>query len=67
VKAQAVKDGRVAEYATSKVTVERVGIVDRLTSMAQKNGALYGIVAIAAALLAGFGVGLIFGKGGGAH
>lgn len=67
VVARAVKDGRVVERAATKVTVERVGVVKRLADMAQENGALYGAVAIAIALGAGFGVGLIFRKGGGAH
>jgi hypothetical protein len=35
--------------------------------MAKKNGALYGVISILSALGAGFGVGLIFRKGGGAH
>jgi uncharacterized protein (TIGR02186 family) len=64
---RAVKGGKVVEKAMTVVTVERAGIVKRLTDMAQNNGALYGILAIVIALGAGFGVGLIFGKGGGAH
>jgi hypothetical protein len=35
--------------------------------MARKNGALYGVLSILAALGAGFGVGMVFRKGGGAH
>lgn len=67
ITAHAVKDGKVVERATTTVTVERAGIVKRLAEMAQNNGALYGAVAIVIAIMAGFGVGLIFGKGGGAH
>jgi len=63
----AVKDHKVVEQATSKVLVEQVGVVKALSGMAKNNGALYGIISIASALGAGFGVGLIFGKGGGAH
>ncbi|TAN42722.1 MAG: hypothetical protein EPN25_02315 [Nitrospirae bacterium] len=63
----AVKDGKVIEQAESKVLVEQVGIVDTLSNMAKKNGALYGFISIISALGAGFGVGLIFRKGGGAH
>jgi hypothetical protein len=63
----AVKEGKVVEQATSKVLVEQVGVVKGLAGMAKNNGALYGILAIIAALGAGFGVGMVFKKGGGAH
>ena len=63
----AVKDKKVLEMAQAKVNVEQVGIVKVLASMAKSKAALYGIISVAAALLAGFGVGLIFRKGGGAH
>jgi len=63
----AVKNGKVIEQAESKVLVEQVGIVNTLSNMAKKNGALYGFISIISALGAGFGVGLIFRKGGGAH
>lgn len=63
----AVKDRRVVETAQSSITVEQVGVVKTLANMAKNNGALYGIISIVAALGAGFGVGLIFRKGGGAH
>lgn len=63
----AVKNGKVVEQAESKVLVEQVGIVNTLSNMAKKNGALYGFISIISALGAGFGVGLIFRKGGGAH
>jgi uncharacterized protein (TIGR02186 family) len=62
----AVKDGKVLETATAKVDVEQVGAVKTLAGMAKNNGALYGGVSILVALMAGFGVGLVF-KGGGAH
>ena len=63
----AVKNNKVVEKAEANVLVEQVGIVKTLFDMARNNGALYGIISIVAALGAGFGVGLIFGKGGGAH
>jgi hypothetical protein len=63
----AVKSGKVVEQATSKVLVEQVGVVKSLAGMAKSNGASYGILAIIAALGAGFGVGMVFKKGGGAH
>jgi uncharacterized protein (TIGR02186 family) len=62
-----VKEGKVVDTAKANVVVEQVGLVKTLAEMARKNGALYGIVAILIALGAGFGVGLIFRKGGGAH
>jgi uncharacterized protein (TIGR02186 family) len=63
----AVKDKKVLEMAEAKVQVEQVGIVKTFAGMATSNAALYGIISIVAALTAGFGVGLIFRKGGGAH
>lgn len=63
----AIKDGRVIEKAETPVKVEQVGIVKYLSTMAKSNGAIYGILSIAAALGAGFGVGMIFRGGGGAH
>jgi uncharacterized protein (TIGR02186 family) len=63
----AVKDKKVIERAEAKVMVEQVGAVKMLAGMAKNNGALYGILSIMAALTAGFGVGMIFRKGGGAH
>lgn len=63
----AVKDKRVIEKAEANVTVEQSGIVKALSDMAKNNGALYGIISIVIALGAGFGVGMIFRKGGGAH
>jgi Putative transmembrane protein (Alph_Pro_TM) len=63
----AVKDRKVVDQAVSKVTVEQVGAVKKLAAMAKNQGALYGIIAILTAIGAGFGVGIIFGKGGGAH
>lgn len=63
----AVKNGEVVDKAVTQVTVEEDGIVKTLADMAGENGALYGIAAIGVAISAGFGVGMIFGKGGGAH
>ena len=55
------------DKAEAKVLVEQVGTVKTLADMAKKNGAVYGVFSILAALISGFGVGLIFRKGGGAH
>jgi uncharacterized protein (TIGR02186 family) len=63
----AVKDKKVIETATSNVMVEQVGMVKSFAYMAKNNAAVYGIIAILAALTAGFGVGLVFRKNGGAH
>ncbi|HXX58227.1 MAG TPA: TIGR02186 family protein [Thermodesulfovibrionales bacterium] len=63
----AVKDKKVIETAEASVLVEQVGIVKSLAGMAKNNGSLYGMISILAALGAGFGVGMVFRKGGGAH
>jgi len=62
----AVRDGRIVDRAESNLTVERAGIVAQLTSLAFNQAAVYGIIAIVIAMLAGFAVGVLF-KGGGAH
>lgn len=63
----AVRDRKVVETAEAKVFVEQVGIVKSFATMAKNSSVLYGTISIVAALMAGFGVGLIFRKGGGAH
>jgi uncharacterized protein (TIGR02186 family) len=63
----AVKDGKVIETATSNVSVEQVGIVKSIAHMAKNNAGEYGFISVFAALSAGFGVGMIFRKSGGAH
>ncbi len=60
----AVKDKRVLETAEAKIRVEQVGIVKTLARMAKENAILYGIISIGVAIIAGFGVGMIFRKGG---
>lgn len=67
VTAYAVRDGKVIEKIVKPVDVKQVGIVRALSRLAKNNGALYGLLSIAMALGAGFGVGLVFRKGGGAH
>lgn len=67
VTAYAVKDGKVVDTATSNVKVEQAGIVKYLSRMSRDHAAVYGILSIVSALAAGFGVGLVFSKGGGAH
>ncbi len=63
----AVKNGKVVEQAESKVNVEQVGVVKTLATLAQNSAAFYGILSIGIAIGAGFGVGLVFRKGGGSH
>ena len=63
----AVKNGRVVEQAEAMVKVEQVGMVKTLATMARNNAAFYGFLSVGIALGAGFGVGLVFRKGGGAH
>ena len=47
--------------------VEQVGMVKTLAGMAKDSAAVYGFLSIGIALSAGFGVGLVFRKGGGSH
>ncbi|OGW39824.1 MAG: hypothetical protein A2X58_01415 [Nitrospirae bacterium GWC2_56_14] len=63
----AVKDLKVVEQATAKVNVEQVGMVKSLAGMAKDMPAMYGFLSIGVALGAGFGVSMVFRKGGGAH
>jgi uncharacterized protein (TIGR02186 family) len=63
----AVKNSKVAEQATATVNVAQVGMVKTLASMAKSKAALYGLLSIGIALAAGFGVGMVFRKGGGSH
>ena len=63
----AVKNGKVVEQAESKVNVEQVGTVKTLATMAKSSAAFYGILSVGIALGAGFGVGMVFRKGGGSH
>ncbi len=63
----ATKGGKIVEQAESHVNVEQVGMVKTLATMAKNNAAVYGFLSIGIALGAGFGVGMIFRKGGGAH
>lgn len=60
----AVKDRKIIDKAETKILVEQVGIVKALASMAKDNSVLYGIISIAVAIVAGFGVGMVFRKGG---
>jgi len=63
----AVKDGKVMDSAATKISVEQTGIVETLSTMAKNRAALYGFLSVGIALAAGFGVGMLFRKGGGSH
>ncbi len=63
----AVKNGKVVEQTETSVNVAQVGIVKSLATMAKDGAAFYGVLSIGIALGAGFGVGLVFRKGGGSH
>jgi len=67
VSVYSIKNGKIRETVGSKVDVAQEGGIKYLATMAKNRGAVYGIVSILAALMAGFGVGMIFKKGGGAH
>jgi uncharacterized protein (TIGR02186 family) len=61
------KNGQVTGRSEAAITVQMTGIVAKLEEMSTNNRAMYGILSILVALAAGFGVGMIFKKGGGAH
>jgi len=67
VSVYAVKGGKVVEQAESHVKVEQIGMVKTLAGMAKDSAAIYGFLSIGIALSAGFGVGLVFRRGGGSH
>jgi uncharacterized protein (TIGR02186 family) len=61
------KDGHVTGRSEAAITVELTGVVAQLSKMSSDNRAMYGILSILVAIAAGFGVGMIFKKGGGSH
>lgn len=63
----AVRDGKVVGRTATDLEVARAGVVDKLSNLAFNQAAIYGIVAIVVAMAAGFAVGILFKKGGGAH
>lgn len=62
-----VRDGQITDTSIGEVRVEETGVVKTLSDMSKNNGGLYGLLAIGVAVIAGFGVGVVFRKGGGAH
>lgn len=67
IEAMAVRDGQVMERAQTEFSVARTGVVAWLSNLAFNSPAAYGIMAVVVAIIAGFAVGLVFRKGGGAH
>lgn len=65
VEAMAVRNGQVAERAETSFTVGRTGVVAWLSNLAFNRPAVYGIMAVVVAIIAGFAVGMVFRKGGG--
>lgn len=63
----AVRDGKVVDRTETSLKVARSGIVAKLSNLAFNQAAVYGIIAIVVAMAAGFAVGALFKKGGGAH
>ncbi len=61
------KDGKVTGHSEAALKVELTGMVELLAKLASDSRALYGIISIVVAIAAGFGVGMIFKKGGGSH
>lgn len=59
------KNGQVTGRSEAAIKVELTGVVALLAKMSSDNRVLYGILSIIVALAAGFGVGMIFRKGGG--
>lgn len=62
----AVRDGQIVDRASAPITVAQTGIVKQLSGLAFNNAAVYGVLAVIIAMVAGFAVGAIF-KGGGSH
>jgi uncharacterized protein (TIGR02186 family) len=57
-----IKNKKVIDKAESHIVVKQVGAVKTLYNMARNNGALYGVLAVMAALTAGFIVAVVFPK-----
>lgn len=67
IEVMAIRDGKVVDRTQTNLTVARAGIVATLSNLAFNQAAVYGIIAIVVAMAAGFAVGALFKKGGGAH
>ena len=61
----AIQNDQVVGTCTKTIKVEKVGLLKKITDLAFEKPALYGIIAIIIAVVAGVGVGLVFGSKGG--
>ena len=62
----AIKGNVIVASGSTEVWLGKIGMENWITSFAQNHGLLYGIFAVAVALVAGIGVGLVF-RGGPTH
>ncbi|WP_456433070.1 TIGR02186 family protein [Thermosulfuriphilus sp.] len=67
VRVFSVKDGKVIDYCQKEIKVQKVGLLKAISDLAFEKAPIYGIIAIVVAVIAGIGVGVIFGGKGGAH
>jgi hypothetical protein len=58
-------DGQAVQRGEADLSIERVGLAHLMAHMAHNSSALYGVVAIAVAMLVGIGMGLVFNSGAG--
>jgi uncharacterized protein (TIGR02186 family) len=59
----AINGNAVVASGSTEIRLGKIGIENWITSFARNHGLLYGILAVAAALVAGIGVGLVFRDG----
>jgi len=57
-----VQDGRVASAQTTPLIISKAGLEAEIFDFANREPALYGLIAIALAMVAGWGAGLVFRK-----
>lgn len=62
------RDGKRLSNTTTKLTVEKTGMPERLSTLAYEHAGVYGVLSIVVAMAAGLSMGLVFGsKGKGGH
>ncbi len=57
-----IQDGRIVDWSTTNLSVEKVGFEAKLTEFAFEQAPLYGLIAILIALFAGWFAGFVFRK-----
>jgi uncharacterized protein (TIGR02186 family) len=60
VRLAVIKEGRLLEHKDATLTVKMVGFPAMLFTMAQQQGALYGVLAVVIAIVTGFLMGFLF-------